>query len=51
MEKKVSTEKKRVTIYMEKETLEKLKIKAIKEGTSASALVEKIVKEMLDRDL
>ena len=43
-------EKKRVTIYMEKETLEKLKIEAVKKGTSASAIVEKIVKEMLNRE-
>ena len=43
-------EKKRVTIYMEKDTLEKLKIEAVKKETSVSAIIEKIVKEMLDRE-
>lgn len=40
-------EKKRVTIYMDKQILEDLKIAAVKKEISVSALVEKMVEETL----
>lgn len=43
-------EKKRVTMYMEKQLLEDLKIQAIKKEMSVSALVEKMVAEILGRE-
>lgn len=43
-------EKKRVTIYMDKQILEDLKIQAIKKETSVSALVEKMAEEILGRE-
>lgn len=43
-------EKKRVTMYMEKQLLEDLKIQAVKKETSVSALVEKMVAEILGRE-
>lgn len=43
-------EKKRVTIYMDKQILEYLKIKAIKKETSVSALVEMMAEEILGRE-
>lgn len=43
-------EKKRVTMYLEKQLLEDLKIQAVKKETSVSALVEKMVAEILGRE-
>lgn len=43
-------EKKRVTMYMEKQLLEDLKIQAVKKEMSVSALVEKMVAEILGRE-
>lgn len=43
-------EKKRITVYLEKNTLERLKIEAIKKEVSVSYLVEKMTEELLSRE-
>lgn len=43
-------EKKRITVYLEKNTLERLKIEAIKKEVSVSYLVEKMAEELLSRE-
>lgn len=48
-ERSKKTEKKRVTIYMDKNVMENLKIEAVKKETTVSALVEKMAEEMLGR--